>query len=249
VTHDIEPLHRHVLSLLDEVGAGGAVLDLGCGEGDHLRMLAEQLPADARLVGVDLSEKRVQAARDAADGDPRFTFVAHDLADGIPFETGTFDRVLSVNVLEAIEDKDALLREVHRVLRPEGRLVFAHLDWDSLFYDGADKSLVRRVVHAAADWKLGWMADSDAWMGRRLWGTFQRTGLFEGRIDARVHTSTTYEPGCYGWQWAQDFEGLVRRGMIDGDEYQRFVAGLEELATGEGYFFAITMFSYVGRKA
>lgn len=85
-------------------------------------------------------------------------------------------------------------------------------------------------------------------MGRRLWGTFQGTGLFEGRVDTYTHTSTRYEPGCYGWEWSNYFKGLVKRGVVAQREYEAFINGLEELAAQGRYFYAITMFSYVGRK-
>ena len=248
MTDDIRPVHQQVLSLLD-VERAAAVLDLGCGRGEHLRMLAEDAPEDVRLVGVDKSQKSIDAARAATEGDPRFRFLVHDLSKGLPFGAGEFDRVLSVNVLEAIVDKPALLREAHRVLDPEGRLVVAHLDFDSQLYDGVDKEVVRKATHAFADWKLSSMADADGWMGRRLWRTFQETGLFHGRVDAHLHTSTTFEPGRYGWERSRDLASLVRRGTITADDYAVFRQGLEDLAARDQYFYAITMFSYVGTKA
>jgi SAM-dependent methyltransferase len=50
-------------------------------------------------------------------------------------------------------DRAAWVREVARVLRPDGRLVCGHWDWDSQLREADDKALVRRVVHAFADWK------------------------------------------------------------------------------------------------
>lgn len=246
MTETIRAVHDHVVSLLDARGAT-AILDLGCGRGEHLRTLAGHVPEGTRLVGIDASEKSIEAARAATAHDPRFTFVVHDLTEGIPYETGAFDRILSVNVLEAIPDKAALLREAHRVLAPDGRIVVSHFDFDSQLYDGVDKPLVRKVVHAFADWQQKWMADADGWMGRRLWRTLQETGLFEGRIDARVLGETRFEPGAYGWDRARDFGSMVRRGMITADEYDAFRRALEDLAARDAYFYAITMFSYVGR--
>lgn len=167
---------------------------------------------------------------------------------GMPFGDGEFDRVLSVNLLETIPEKNALLAEVHRVLRGEGRIVFAHYDWDSQLLDGDDKALVRKVVHAFSDWKQRWMADADGWMGRRLWRTFQQTGLFTGSVHTLVHTSTRFAPGSYGWERVQDFRSLVERGMIRAEEYERLHSALEELASREQYFYATTMFVYVGRR-
>jgi ubiquinone/menaquinone biosynthesis C-methylase UbiE len=248
MNHDSEAVHAHVLSLLD-VSSASAVLDVGCGRGEHLQMLSRRVSEDSRLVGIDSSEKAIESAREATAGDPRYSFLIHDLAEGIPFEDAAFDRIISVNVLEAIPDRYDLLSEVHRVLTPSGRVVFSHFDWDSQLYDGVDKALVRRVVHAFADWKQKWMADADGWMGRRLWRTFQRTGRFNGSVDAYVHMNTRFEPGQYGWERTQDFGSMVKRGMITAEDYDRFVRSLEELAQRNEYFYAITMFSYVGEKS
>jgi SAM-dependent methyltransferase len=212
-------------------------------------MLSRWVSEDSRLVGIDSSEKAIESAREATAGDPRYTFLIHDLAEGIPFADGVFDRIISVNMLEAVPDKDGLLNEVHRVLTPSGRIVFSHFDWDSQLYDGVEKALVRRVVHAYADWKQKWMADADGWMGRRLWRTFQRAGHFNGFVDAYVHVNTCFEPGQYGWERTQDFGSMVKRGMITAEDYDRFVQSLEELAQHDEYFYAITMFSYVGEKS
>jgi ubiquinone/menaquinone biosynthesis C-methylase UbiE len=245
MSNESKTVHDHILSLLDATRAS-AVLDVGCGRGQHLQILARQVPESTCLVGIDSSEDSIEAAREATKGDPRYSFLVHDLVEGIPFEDGAFDRILCVNVVEAIMDKDALLREVRRVLSPSGRIVVSHFDWDSQLYDGVDKALVRRVVHAFADWKQTWMADADGWMGRRLWPTFQRTGHFTGYVDAYVSTNTCFEPGHYGWERSQDFGSMVKRGMITADEYQRFIQSLGELASRNEYFYAITMFSYVG---
>jgi ubiquinone/menaquinone biosynthesis C-methylase UbiE len=248
VNNNSKAVHDHVLSLLD-VSSASAVLDVGCGRGEHLQMVSRRISEDARLVGIDSSKEAIESAREATAGDPRYTFLIHDLAAGIPFEDASFDRIFSVNVLEAVADKDGLLNEVHRVLTPGGRIVFSHFDWDSQLYDGVEKELVRRVVHGSADWKQTWMADADGWMGRRLWRTFHRTGQFSGYVDAYVHLNTCFEPGEYGWERAQDFGSMVKRGMITAEDYDRFVQSQEELAQRDEYFYAITMLSYVGERS
>jgi SAM-dependent methyltransferase len=248
MTDDTREVHEHVLSLLSPGGVD-SVLDLGCGRGEHLRMLAGTMPADARLVGIDLRENLLEEACAAVDGDDRFSFLQHDLNERLPFDDGAVDRVLSVNALEAIPAKDVIVREAHRVLKPGGRLVCAHYDWESMLYDGPDKDVIRRIVQGFASWTQSWMATSDGWMGRRLWSVFQDSPLFEGRMDAYTHTSTSYERGCYGWDRSRDCRGLIKRGMITQAEYDTFIEGLERLAEQQRYFFAITMFSYVGAKA
>jgi hypothetical protein len=138
-------------------------------------------------------------------------------------------------------------REVARILKPGGWAVIAHWDWDSQLFDASDKPLVRRLVHAFADWQQAWMDYSDGWMGRRLWGTFAATGLFEGTLHARVLTNTVYAPPWYGHARAQDFRALVKRGLATEQDYHWFIGEQEALSTQGRYFYSLTGFAYVGQ--
>ncbi len=243
---DTGPLHEFVCALV-EAQTARAVLDLGCGRGDDLMALAARAPASARLAGLDIATDAIAAARAAAGPDPRIEFIVHDARTTLPYADGTFDRVLSVNLLECIADSPALLREIHRVLAPGGTVVCAHWDWDSVLVDHEDRALVRKLVHAFTDWRQTWMAEADGWMGRRLWGTFRRSGLFDGTVQAFPYTSTTFEPGTYGWEHIHGMAALARHGVVAPDEYDRFLAGVEDQARAGTYFFSVTLCAFVGR--
>jgi ubiquinone/menaquinone biosynthesis C-methylase UbiE len=239
---------REFIDSLLKPGDASSVLDIGCGRGEDLRRIGMLASDETRLVGVDASDSSIAEARRATKGDPRFSFRTHDVSGALPFGDAAFDRVLSVNLLECIPDTHRLLQEVHRVLMPEGVVVFAHWDWDSQLIDGADKNLVRKIVHTFGDWKQAWMADADAWMGRRLWRTFQASGLFEGQVHPYVLTNTRFEPGTYGYDSIESFRSLAKRGMLAPDEYDAFRQAIEDLAASDQYFYSITMFVYVGQK-
>lgn len=107
----------HFLGL---VGAGGAVLDAGCGAG---RMLPRLAASGCVVEGVDLSEAMVRRAR--ADHGTFATQVA-SLRD-LPHEDGSFDGVFSWYSTIHSDDQDVavILRELARVLRPAGHLLIA----------------------------------------------------------------------------------------------------------------------------
>lgn len=98
--------------IYDNVRAGSSVLDLGCGAG----MLALLKRKGVTLTGVDLSSESSLAAR--RNG---YDFTATALSR-LPFPDDSFDYVVSLDVLGHIgfEEKDAVLSEVKRVLRPDG---------------------------------------------------------------------------------------------------------------------------------
>ncbi|MFL6336782.1 MAG: methyltransferase domain-containing protein, partial [Pyrinomonadaceae bacterium] len=101
------------LWVYDNVRAGSRVLDLGCGAG----MLALLKRKGVTLAGIDLSEECALAAR--RNG---YDLTCAAELTRLPFDDDSFDYVVSLDVLGHVEfkEKDAVLSEVARVLRPGG---------------------------------------------------------------------------------------------------------------------------------
>jgi SAM-dependent methyltransferase len=240
--------HREWLLSLVPTPETGLWVDLGCGSGaDAIKVGARHPQCELRIVGLDSSAKSIASALAAAEDDRRLEFRRHDLNTALPFDTATIDVAYSHNLIECLGDGAAFAREVARILRPGGCMVMAHWDWDSQLFDGTDKALIRRLVHAYADWQQAWMEYADGWMGRRLWGTFNSTGLFTGAVHARVLTNTVYSQPWFGYARAQDFSALVRRGLAAAEDYNRFVGEQEALSAQGRYFYSITGFAYVAQ--
>ena len=110
---------RIFLSILDRyvgpsVNGGRRVLDVGCGTGTMLTHLARY----GETQGVDIDAEAVGYCHDRG-----LTHVSQSAADKLPFDDETFDLVTALDVIEHIDDDLAALREIRRVLRPEGRLL------------------------------------------------------------------------------------------------------------------------------
>ena len=102
---------------------GQRILDAGCGSGYLARLLAEK---GAHVVGVDHSAKLLDVARREEEAKSLgLEFHDGDLAH-LPFlGAGTFDVVVSNVVMQDVVALDGAFRELHRVLRPGGRLLFS----------------------------------------------------------------------------------------------------------------------------
>ena len=239
--------HRDWLLSLLPVRGGAVIVDLGCGNGSDLIRLASRHPeGDIRLVGIDASEKSIAAATENSRHDARIRFQHDHLKSNLPFEDGSFDIVYSNNLLECMASPEGFAREIVRVLRPGGKAVIAHWDWDSQLFDGSDKPRVRRLVHAFADWQQAWMDHADGWMGRRLWRTFAAVPELEGDVHARVLTNTVFEAPWFGYSRAQDFRALVKRGLATAEDCDGFLQEQGTLASEGRYFYSITGYAYVG---
>jgi ubiquinone/menaquinone biosynthesis C-methylase UbiE len=149
----VEPVvpsrHRWLAGLLD-AGPGDRVVDLGCGTGASLVHVAPAVD-DGLVVGVDLSAAvlaRAAGALAPVAGAARVMPVRADLKGLLPFADAAVDRVFCHNVLECLPDPGALVAEAGRVLRPGGRLVLAHSDFDTLVFASEDLELTGRPGRA-----------------------------------------------------------------------------------------------------
>lgn len=111
----------HVLQALLPDLRNKSVLDLGCGFGWHCRYAREQRASS--VVGVDLSEKMLQKARELTD-DPMITFIKLPIED-IHFSEAQFDVVISSLAFHYIESFEAICNKVYRCLKAKGVFIFS----------------------------------------------------------------------------------------------------------------------------
>lgn len=226
-------------------GGSHRVLDFGCGSGGLLEALSAAVGPGSHLVGYDAMGKSIELARARC---PDAEFVCERFVNELPFRDASFDVFVTIDALECIRDKEALLAEIHRVLRPGGQVLAMHWDWDTQTYSIPTRALARKVVQAFSDWKQPWMDEADGQMGRKLWGLFEGDGKFHGSPDAFCLIETEYEAGRYGYDRAQDLSGLVKAGGLDRGDYDRFCRELSESSEKGEYFYSVTSFVYHGRR-
>lgn len=114
------PWYQMVWEELGHSGAGGRVLEVGCGRGGFANWLSRQKP-ELRITGLDFSSSAVEIARESAQEEKtNVEFVVGD-AEALPFADGEFDLVVSCECMEHVPRPPQMARELARVLKPGGR--------------------------------------------------------------------------------------------------------------------------------
>jgi ubiquinone/menaquinone biosynthesis C-methylase UbiE len=112
--------------VLGRVEPGAIVLDLGCGAGTDLLIAAQMTGPTGRVIGVDMTSAMLDRARESADAMGLDNVALHEaLIESLPLADASVDAVISNGVIDLVPDKDAVLDEIDRVLRPGGRLQLA----------------------------------------------------------------------------------------------------------------------------
>ena len=102
---------------------GERLLDVGCGTGAAARFAAERLGSSGRVVGLDIDAGMLEVAKRCAERDGhQIDWHKGDVIE-LPFDDQEFDLVVCCQGLQFFPDKATALGEMHRVLKPEGRLI------------------------------------------------------------------------------------------------------------------------------
>jgi arsenite methyltransferase len=111
---------------LGRIDAGEVVLDLGCGAGTDLLIAAQMTGPRGRVIGVDMTPSMLDLARAGAVAMGLDNVEVHEaLIESVPIEDASVDVVISNGVIDLVPDKELVLDEIDRVLRPGGRLQLA----------------------------------------------------------------------------------------------------------------------------
>jgi ubiquinone/menaquinone biosynthesis C-methylase UbiE len=133
-------------ALLDAAGLhrGERVLDVACGTGVVTRLAADRVGPDGSVAGLDINPAMLALARSVPSSGAAIEW--HEAsAESLPLADGSFDVVLSSLGLQFVPDKASALREMRRVLAPDGRLAIATVGPTPPLFAILEQALARHV--------------------------------------------------------------------------------------------------------
>jgi SAM-dependent methyltransferase len=225
-----------------DVRAGQHVLEVGCGTGDLLPLLARLVGREGRVVGVDKSEVMIAEARRRASGsDWPIECMVGD-ANRLDCATGSFDRCFTSAVLQHLPDPAGALAEMVRVVRPGGRVAVTEHDWETQIIAADEHTSMRRLLNFFCD------EIRHGQIGRQLPGLFHALGLRDVVVTPITFTSLDYTRTARSLKLPTLIARAEQAGAITRAEGAALLAELERRGATGKFFRAVTAFRVHGHK-
>ena len=209
---------------------GHRLLDVGCGTGDYLRVMAP-LVAPGEAIGIDVSAELVKRAELLSrDEQANLSFRVADVYD-LPFADASFERVTATQVMVHLSHPWTAISELRRVLVPGGRLAIAEWDWDSTCLAVTDRDLGRRFIHLLCDQM------NNGLLARELASELVGHDFMD--VDVIPEVRTTRSLGAaHEWLIQPAITEFMRTGALTQAEGARLLDDLHERGATGRYFLA-----------
>lgn len=235
-----QTIKHRILALLD-LQLGEHVLDVGCGTGDDVRMLARIVGPAGRAVGIDVSATMIAEARKRTDDSAlAVEFYQGDVCE-LPFPGESFDGCRAERVLQHLDDPAQALREMVRIVRPGGRIVAVEPDYGAMTIVGSDPALTRTILSCrCSHFRSGRV-------GSQLPTLFREMRLDDIALTFLVMTTADLQEG-ERQVLAKYVDGAREVGKVSIEEGNAWLADMHEASCHGEYRHAIPIVLVSGRK-
>ena len=241
VTPDVVAQRAEFLAALNP-RVGERVLDVGSGPGFLVAAIAEATGPSGMVCGIDISEPLLSVARRHCAHLSWVEFRQSEVTM-LPFQDRAFDAAISTQVLEYVHDVDAALVEIHRVLRPGGRVVIVDTDWDSIVWDSPDRERMARILAA---WE---QHAADIYLPRTLARKLSRAGFRMEFQQVVPLFNPSYDPDTFSNRFI-DFivPFVIGRNGVTRDEAEGWATDIRQAGQQGNFFFSLNRYLFVAHK-
>lgn len=226
------------------LSAGTRVLEVGCGTGATLRMLARRSDFAGSACGVDQSAHFVEAANRFARAEnvgDRVTFQVGD-AHSLDFPSASFDVVIAHTLISHVAEPDKVLAEMARVVRPGGIVAIFDGDYSSLTYAYPDHEFGQRMDRALATATF-----NNPLIMRDLPRLLPAHGL--SLLDAWGDAVAEIGSGSYFKSFAETYVPYVKRAeMLPAEAIDKWLDDQCSAMSARTFFAACTYYAYLARR-
>lgn len=224
-----------------QLEAGEVILDVGSGPGHQAYEMASIVGPSGRVHGIDPAESAIAIASRRCSQLSNVHFETGEAAQ-LPFEDGTFDAVMSSQVCEYLDDVETGLREIYRVLNPEGRVLIHDTDWGALLWRSSDADRMSRVMEV---WDRHL---TDPSLPQTLRSKLRDAGFDRIKVEPIVQLETEFDTGSVSGVLMKFIAGYVESQGISAEEAVAWKADLENLGNAGDYFFSSNEYIFTARK-
>lgn len=222
---------------LCKIKKGAKILEVGCGTGLSTRHIAKKY--DARVVGIDISEKMIRKAKERNRQLENAEFLVAD-AQELPFKDNTFDIVFTESVISLVPNQLKAVKEFRRVAKPGGYIGLNEVTWAKEPPKGLSEYLSMTIGDARMLRKEGYaklLADAG------LKDIIARTRKIEMLTEIRENLRR-FDPADYLHAWC-----MLLKGLFTDARFRRFAwDALRLVPLAKDVFKYWQIGFYVGRK-
>ena len=238
---EIERQRKRTVEVIDPQ-PGERIVDIGCGPGLLTHELEPAVGSAGRIVGVDSSTAMLELARKRCGQLPNVEFIESDATD-IAVDDASADVVTCIQVLLYVDDVEKALQEMHRVLKPGGRVVILETDWRSTVLHSHDEVLTEKIIEA---WDK---AVPSPRLPPRLGPLLREAGFTSVQTEAFPLQSSDCTPDGFSMAMAaQSADEACKQGTISKTQSQDWLDSLQQLGDEGAYFFCVNRFLITALK-
>jgi ubiquinone/menaquinone biosynthesis C-methylase UbiE len=226
---------------LMRLSSGAKAGDIGCGTGDDAHRMAEIVGASGRIVGFDVSEAMLGAARQRHGNVTNLSFV-RSAADAIDTPANSLDAVRADRVLTHLADPCAALREMVRIVRPGGRIVVSEPDMPGCWVTNRYNEISARIMRVIA------ASCVNPYVARDLYHHFQDSGLEDVGLMLRSLVLTDPEPVQNILKFDVAMRAMIANGEMTSEEADRWLADFVQRRDRHRFLAGVTIFIVSGTK-
>ncbi len=222
--------------------AGEQVLDAGCGTGLLLEQMALSIGDKGRAVGVDFSADMLEVAVQRCRGLSNVE-LQQGSVESLDFESDIFDVVSCTQTLLYVGQVETALAEIHRVLKPHGRVAVLETDWRGVVFNSLDDSLTRRILDA---WDNAVASPN---LPVKVGKLLRQQGFSAIKVEAIPIINTSFSGNNFSSSMLEWFtKNAVKHGAITRQESDLWQQQVQDLVAQDAYFFCVNRFLFTAVK-